>query len=576
MSGTIRFTLTLCLFCLMGSGWAQGVRFYAKSDSREIVTSSYTTVSFVLENANGTNFKPPDFGAFEILSGPSVSNSMQIINGRSSRSTSYVYTITASKPGTYQVGSASISANGKNMRSIPISIKVVQGKDPGLLNEEELLFVRMELSDSTAVIGQQIQLKYVLYKTKSVRPQKFEREDPYDGFYTRVVRDFTDRPKTVILDGVQYTAETIKIVTLFPQQTGLFEFSPASLIVGIPVKGSRQRSLFFTTPMRQKRLMSNGAKIQVSNLPTPVPDSFSGAVGQYIINTTIDKRAVKIGETITINVRMSGNGDGKMLSIPQLNRVEGLDYFDPNIIEEQTVEDRGQLVNTRFIEYLIVPEIEGRFILRPEISYFNPDSNEYIIVRKGPYSIRVSPGKITPEISLNNIEDQQLDILPLKPSSSLKTGDSIFFRSKTHWSLLSVMLVCIVGMFGVKYFKVQRGKIDTIELKSLRASRIARKRLKVSHGFLEANDLRAFYDELSKAMLGYASDKLKIQSADLTKDELRLRLNSLDINDELVDDFVQLLTDCEIALFARSESSEMKQSYDRAARIISEIETSLK
>ena len=65
---------------------AQGeVTFTASSDAKQVVLGGYFEISFILENANGGNFKPPPFNKFTVLSGPSQSMSTTSVNGQWSR-----------------------------------------------------------------------------------------------------------------------------------------------------------------------------------------------------------------------------------------------------------------------------------------------------------------------------------------------------------------------------------------------------------------------------------------------------------------------------------------------------------
>jgi len=107
--------------------------FYAQADARQIVVNNFFQVTFTLENANGDSFTPPDFGSIEVLSGPSQSSQVSIINGRRSQKASFGYGLNVSKPGKYTIKSASINVAGKIYRTKPITIEAVAGK-PGSKN----------------------------------------------------------------------------------------------------------------------------------------------------------------------------------------------------------------------------------------------------------------------------------------------------------------------------------------------------------------------------------------------------------------------------------------------------------
>ena len=112
------FLLTCFSFFLQ----AQEVSFEATADARELVENEYMEVTFTLKNAQGTNFQPPKFKGFNVLSGPSRSNRMTIINGQRSQEMGYGYTIQPKQKGSYKIGPASISVGGKTMKTQPISV----------------------------------------------------------------------------------------------------------------------------------------------------------------------------------------------------------------------------------------------------------------------------------------------------------------------------------------------------------------------------------------------------------------------------------------------------------------------
>jgi len=154
----------IALIILPLASYNQDVRFYAHTDAIEIVAGSYFDVIFTLENSEGSDFSPPDFGNLQILSGPNRSSQMSIINGAVSRKMSIGYSILAKDEGVIHINPASIRANGRLYESNGLEIKVLSSKAKRTDDENQTeMFVRMELSDTSAYIGQQITLKYILF-----------------------------------------------------------------------------------------------------------------------------------------------------------------------------------------------------------------------------------------------------------------------------------------------------------------------------------------------------------------------------------------------------------------------------
>ena len=89
------------------------------------------SIAYTINTDNVKNFHTPSLRGLDLLAGPfsSTYSSMQMINGRSSSSSSITYTITvmATRAGTFTVSPASAIANGHSISSRTLSIKAVNG-----------------------------------------------------------------------------------------------------------------------------------------------------------------------------------------------------------------------------------------------------------------------------------------------------------------------------------------------------------------------------------------------------------------------------------------------------------------
>jgi hypothetical protein len=93
---------------------------------------------------------------------------------------------------------------------------------------------------------------------------------------------------------------------------------------------------------------------------------------------------------------------------------------------------------------------------------------------------------------------------------------------------------------------------------------------------LGTGNSKAFYDEISKAYIGYVCDKTGLPLSQLTKDNVREKLSTLQINEATIDEFVKIIQTCEIALFAGMDnSSSMQTMYENAINVISNIDNEI-
>jgi hypothetical protein len=110
-----------------------------------------------------------------------------------------------------------------------------------------------------------------------------------------------------------------------------------------------------------------------------------------------------------------------------------------------------------------------------------------------------------------------------------------------------------------------------------RARQEALQRLKTAEQHLKVNASRAFYDEISKALLGYVCDKLQIPGSELTKDNVREKLHSLNVDEVLINNFMQIIQTCEVALFSGKDNpTSMNDIYQQAVSTLSKMEEYLR
>jgi hypothetical protein len=106
---------------------------------------------------------------------------------------------------------------------------------------------------------------------------------------------------------------------------------------------------------------------------------------------------------------------------------------------------------------------------------------------------------------------------------------------------------------------------------------MAVKRLKNAGKLLKANNKEAFYDEVLKALWGYLSDKLNIPQSNLTTDNVEIELNKYGVDEVLINQFMNILNDCEFARYAPVQSSDaMDNLYEQTLEAIGKMENIIK
>ncbi|MCO6477535.1 MAG: protein BatD [Phaeodactylibacter sp.] len=553
----------------------EGVSFEATADARQTVLESYVEVTFTLKNADGNNFTPPPFREFTVVSGPNRSVRTSIINGQVSKEEGFSYTLQPRRLGRLTVGSAAIRVKGRTLRSNPLTIEVVKSRAGG----GEEVFIRAEPSTGKAWVGQQILLDYKLYTTVNVESFNILEEATYQGFYARDVRRYDGRIIREVVNGKQYVTKILKRVALFPQKAGSLDVSPLNVQLGIVKEDGRRRNLFFTPEIRRVPASTEPLSIEVAPLPAGAPPSFSGGVGEFRMASSISRATITTDDALTLTITVNGSGDIKRVQAPELRAPESFELYEPKVAEEASYEDAGGITGKKVFEYLLLPREAGQFQLRPAFSYFSPDSARYVTINETVYNITVRPGSGRPQSSLpgeEGILSESEDIDFLKTDTTLYLQRPPFFGSTLFWLLTLLPALALGGIVLFRRWQIHRASIDPTLLRSRQARKVAQQRLATAQQHLTTGSTRPFYDEVSKAMLGYVCDKLHIPRSDLSKANLQRRLDQLQLDSTLVSRFMEVIKTCEMALFAGQDNAEaMQDTYRNAVSVISEMEGQL-
>jgi hypothetical protein len=601
--------LHILLFIFIISGSINAQSFTASADNTTVGLNDRFQVTFTFEgnDINSlSNFSPPDFAGFMVLSGPNQSTSMQIINGAVSASLSYSFYLQPKNLGSYTIGSASIRYKGSFYKTDPITIQVQKGSanagnqqnnssnSSDVSNDEiaQNVFVRASTDKQKAYLGEQVTVTYKLYTRLSIASQMSISKLPqYPGFWAEEIEtpnniNFT----TETYEGKKYKVGILKKVALFPTQTGELSVTPFELDVPVQIQKKRRNNNvfddFFNDPffgMGQTidfTAKSNSLKINVQPLPSAnVPDSFNGAVGNFSMDSQIDKKQTKTNEPITLKITINGTGNISLLDMPEIKLPAGFEKYDPKVNEQIT--RTGKISGKKTAEYLIVPRDAGKKEIPPvKFSYYDIDKKSYVTLSSPPYTLNVEQGTGDNSSEYAGKEDVKLlgeDIRYIKTDNeSLHSKGNFVLNRFGFWA--AVGFPFILGLGLVVWRRREDKLAGNIQLmRYQRAQKIAKSRLKQAKALMDANDHHAFYSEISLALFGYLEDKLHIPKSELSVDRASSELRNRGLNEELIAEFERVANKCEFIRFApkKSESAAMNEIYNELSHVIIEIEKSL-
>lgn len=594
-------TVILLLSLFVTTCLSQDGTFTAGVDRTTVGTGEQFSVSFTVSGSDMNsvkNFRPPSLTQFVVLSGPNQSTSMQIINGQVSGSFVYTYYLYARQTGKFTIGPASVDYRGSTLRSQPLQIEVVQGKPQTQQKEPEAtqdvadnLFIRATLDKQRVKQGEPVAVTYKLYTRLQVSGYDIAKAPVYQGFWAEEIEQ-SKQPSvtTEMFEGKQFRVAIIRKTALFPTQSGRLSISPLEVRCAFQMQSKKKSNdpfdSFFNDPFFsrlqtvEQEFRSNPLTVTVDPLPGNVPAGFTGAVGRFSLNTTVDKREVKTGDPITLRLTITGTGNVKLLTPPTLDLPADFEAYEPKISEEITREG-GVIGGKKTAEYLVIPRNAGSRVIEPVVfSFFDLSKNAYSTLRSPRFEFNILPGKdITSGASVASKSDIRLlgeDIRYLKLSIGelMRPDESPF---STGWFLV-LMIVPPVGFLGALAYRRRQetllGKVD--QVRAAKAGREAGKRLKVAKRLLSQGNTESYHAEISKALFGYLEDKLHIQKSSLTIDDAAALLSQRGVGEETVQSLRSCVERAEFSRFAPSaDTKEARvELLEAATGIINAVEKS--
>lgn len=591
--------------------WADNKATLTADAPDVVVSGDQFRLTFTVNTQKVKDFRAPSITkGFDVLMGPSRSqqSSTLIINGKvsSSSSITYTYILMAGDAGTYTIPAASIEANGEKIFSNAVTIKVLppdqsasgsKGSQKsgaqagnqaasGRITSNDL-FITATASKTTVHEQEAILLTYKVYTLVNLR-QLFGKMPDLKGFHTQEIE--LPQQKTFSLEhykGRNYNTTVWSQYVLFPQQTGKLEIPSITFegVVAIQTVSDDPFDAFFNGGGYQevkKKIVTPKLTINVQPLPAK-PANFSGGVGEFTLASSINAKDVKTNDAVTIKLTISGSGNMKLISTPEVKFPEDFEVYDPKVTNNFEA-SRAGLSGTQTIEYLAIPRHAGNFTIPPvEFTYFDLKSNSYKTLKTEAYNINVAKGQgnadqvIADFTNKENVKvlGQDIRFIKLGDTKLMPKGD-VFFGTVGYYLWYIIPFVLFVGL--VVFFRKQAAEnANVLKVKTKKANKVATKRMKLAGKLLAENRKNEFYDEVLKALWGYISDKLSIPVSQLSKDNIEAELAKYGVADDVIKDFINALNECEFARYAPGDENEaMDKVYTTSVEAISKMENNIK
>ncbi|MBK8554555.1 MAG: BatD family protein [Lewinellaceae bacterium] len=426
-----------------------------------------------------------------------------------------------------------------------------QGFNKPPANRDDDLFVLGETNLDSAYLGQQLIYRIVLYTRKNVTSPDLVDLPETDKAYTTELKRFDTRLRTETINGRQYTLKTLYEMAVFPQSSGTLTIDEARIRIGVEQTGALG-ALLGPQPVV---LTAPPVDVLIKPLPIPAPENFTGGIGHFNWNVSVDKTDATTDDAITLSINIQSNSDGRRFSPPLLTPTDGLEIIEPKLRVEDTYENGEELVHNASFDYIILPHKPGDYSIAPKLMYFNPDSNRYLSLQlPQALHVNITDGK---DAGNNAVLD----------SSDISVRENTRFWKLPNWLPVSQLLfgVCLLLalLSGFMWWRgTRRGK------RQGSASGMASEATERVVRLPQTREIAPFYEQLYQGLQVHFCKVLNMQQAEWSQQNLAQRLVQYGVAPEEQAQILALVSRCEQILYAgQTQLASIDSDRDMAARI---------
>ncbi len=566
---------------------------------RNIIEGNKFNVTFRLKDGgDGSGLNAPEIEGCTLVYGPSTSTmqSYQMINGKTTSSTTvdYSFIYKANKSGTFTIGSASITVDGKKYTTQETSFKVLpadkatqgnnvrvddystQSTDKQISDND--VFVRIILAKSRAYEQEAIECTIKLYTKYTISSFMATTQPSFDGFLIEEMDLKSSLNQMENYKGQNYLTAVLKKCIIFPQKSGKLTINSGKYDISV-VQYERINMGFFSDsrPVERKiSIKSNTATINIDPLPIPQPEGFSGAVGNFTIDSKLQGTSFRTNEAASLVYTIKGTGNIKYVKEPKIDFPSEFEQYTPKNDIKASIAGNN-VTGSMTIEYTFVPQSVGKFTIGSDkFVYFNPAKKEYITLNTPTYDIDVAKGVSTQTsttVTQKDIAAKNTDILHIKMGDKKPQKEhSYFIYSFAYW--LSY-IIGILALIAIIYLNIKRinSLADVKGTRMAKANKVAQKRLKTAKSYMDNHNNDKFYEEILRATWGYISDKLSIQASQLNRDNISIELNNYGAEQKLINEFIEILDECEMARYTPVKTDEQIENlYNKISQAMNDME----
>jgi hypothetical protein len=562
------------------------------------LSDSYFQVKYTINTVKSSRINVPQIRDFKLLAQPSKSVYSRVVNfngqKQSTSGTTYTLTLQPHKLGKCVIPPISINTSeGKVIKSAEVSLTVSDRRNNNSTSSSSQignsspqanktasskdLFIRVVANKKVVCEQEPVLLSYKFYCNDNVDLKNIapERKPDFSGMLSQEIP-----VRKIMLDvervgGQLYATGTCLKYVIFPNKSGNITIPGVTFDCYIANRSHMADPIaaFFNNGGQIGDILkcqSSDININVKPLPQPQPAGFNGAVGNMTLSGALVTDSVKSNEVCIYRVVLSGVGNLKTVSAPELKLPDGFDVFSPKVNDNLKTTSQGVEGNVVY-EYTFVPRSPGNYEIPPvELVYFDLDAEDYKVLRTPAVPLKVAKGNKTDE---EYMHEKNLLNTGIREIQEGDENDS--WMNHTPWYVFLIAYFCL-GVLTILSTKVlsrcSNSLLDNQGKRQSKAGHMAVKRMRQAERMINSQNEKDFYAEVIRALYAYLSDKFGVGLSVLNREYISTELlNDIDENVRIT--FIKILEECEMAQYSVSLSELTKeQIYKNAIDAIVSME----
>lgn len=529
----------------------------------------------------------PPLGDFHVVS----TKRKEVITNGAHRSV-IAYKLRPKKAGTFTIAAARLKLETKVVAvSSVIEIIVSAGNKPEAVSAEQAqdvsqlakqsAFIRWRVPRTYVYVGEPFPLALELWLRTglSLRGAEMVQAAKLDGLLVEdLPRDGqnADVVRRAIGD-LQFEMLAITNALATPLKPGRLLIDAATIRAVIP------QSVFDVDPDADDLVLTaQPFYLDIRDVPTAGrPAAYhSGNVGQWKLTGSLrdgkgqSPTRAHTGERMVLRAVIDGTGNLQSVAAPSLSNADAWEVSTlPSTSEDAIKKDASGMSGRRVFQWLITPKNPGNLRTPTiDLAWWDPVAERFQEAHAGGTPIDVTGEAIAAQSPSASALGE--DVGPIFETARLAHGsDGALAESPLYWAVLAIPLAAFVAL-DLRARRRTRDQRHPSNRLAREASANARKRLRAAEQAMKDGLVKDFYGQLARTLASYLEEKANIPATGLTHAQVRATARHAGYPDDIVEQLVVEMENCDFARFAPSGAAadKMREAHGRIAALIAQLD----